>query len=136
MLSAKKTQMFPETIIDELKGAERGEWRYRDTPQRYEKLDGKGRKLLLYDGKRKAIIAEAEIRSVKRTNHSRDFPWSNVLAPGKVRVYPTSKRIPIDHILTIPGFENFVRRTRGHWNLTHEQYRQLTEWRSKNRKNK
>jgi len=117
--------LHPETFIEDLESGARGKWRCWDTPQKYEKLDGKDRKLLLYDSKRKAIVAEAEIRKVKKTNHSRDFPWSNFIAPGKLRVYGKSKRIPLEHILTVPGYENFVRSWSGHWNVTHEQYRRL-----------
>jgi hypothetical protein len=46
------TGIDPDTLLGELR---RGERTYWNTPQKYEKLDGKGRKLLLYDGTRKAI---------------------------------------------------------------------------------
>ena len=119
-----KSGIYAETFIDELRGGEKGEWSCWDTPRKYEKLDGTGRKLMLYDRTRKAIVAEVEIRRVKRTNHSRGFPWSNFFAPGTLRVYPKSKWIPLDHILKILGFEKSGMTS--HWNVTQEQYRLLT----------
>ena len=133
----EKANIYAETFLDDLRAGARGEWTYWNTPQKYEKLDGTGRKLMFYDktyetgvGDPGAIVGEVEIRKIKRTNQSRNFPWSNYLAPGTLRVYPKSMRIPRAHILGVPGFENFVRAWSGHWNVTHEQYRLLKEWRA------
>ncbi|MGD0340075.1 MAG: hypothetical protein ABSB78_14945 [Bacteroidota bacterium] len=120
-------EVYPETWLKEIK--ERENW---DTPQKYEKLDGKGRKLLLYDRINKEIPIEVEIRKVKKTNHSRSFPWSNFFAPGKVHIF--CRPIKLERILEIPGFKNFTKSRGSHWNITREQYRQLTENLVENRK--
>jgi hypothetical protein len=122
-----KSQIYSDTFIDELRSGAKGEWTYWDTPQKYEKLDGTGRKLMFYDRTRRAIVAEVEVRKVERTNHSRDFPWTNRFAKGTLRVYRKGKRIPLSHILTVSGYENFTKAWSGHWNVTHEQYRLLME---------
>ncbi len=126
-----KADLYAETFLDELRSGEKGGWSYWDTPRKYEKLDGTGRKLMLYDRTRQAIVAEAEIRKVERTNHSRDFPWSNHFAAGTLRRF--HKPIPLSRIRSIPGFEGFsmYRRDRtAYRNITREQYRQLMEKRS------
>ena len=120
-----KAGLYAETFLDELKRGENGGWKYWDTPHKYEKLDGTGRKLMLYDRTRRAIVAEGEIRKVEKTSHSRDFPWTNHFATGTLQVYGESEWIPLDHIFTVPGYENFVTSWSGHWNVTHEQYKQL-----------
>ena len=120
----------PDTFLGEMR---RGEWTAWNTPQKYEKLDGKGRKLMLYDRTREAIVAEVEIRKVEHTKNERDFPWTNFFAPDTLRVYPKSKQTPLGRILRIPGFENFGTGRSSHWNVTHEQYRQMKEQRSKKR---
>ncbi len=94
----EKSGIFADTFLNDLRS---GEWKYWDTPQKYEKLDGTGRKLMFYDGRRKAIVGEVEIRKVKRTNHSRDYPWTNYFAAGTLRVYPLSKQIPLDNVLRV-----------------------------------
>ncbi len=120
-----ETGIYPNTYLDEITG-----WRDWNTPRKYEKLDGKGRKLMLYD-KYRGITAEVEIRKVERTR-AKYFPWSNSFAPGTLRVYPKSKWIPLDRILAVLGFEKSGMTSR--WNVTQEQYRQLTESRGKSKK--
>ena len=99
-------------------------WR---TPRPYKELDGKGRKLLLYDGTAnvKAITAEVEIKNVKHIRYARSFPSSNVFA-GKPTVYPSPIRLA--HIQTIPGLENFGKHRKDrspYRNITRVQYRKL-----------
>ena len=99
-------------------------WR---TPRPYKELDGKGRKLLFYDGMAnvKAITAEVEIQKVKHIPYARAFPSSNVFA-GKPTVFPSP--IALAHIRTIPGLENFGKHPKDrspYRNITREQYRQL-----------
>jgi len=101
------------------------EWPNWCTPQKYEKLDGKGRKLLLYDGKNKEIPIEVEIQKVKKTQSHGYYPWTNYFAPDTIKIY--KRPIQLKDILKIPGFENFTRSWTSHWNITREQYRRLTE---------
>jgi hypothetical protein len=109
------------TYLEEM---EAGEWDHWNTPRKYEKLDGTGRKLLFYDKHRQAITAEVEIRKVAETNNEADYPWTNYFVPDTLCVYRTP--IPLAHIETVPGFENFASGRSANWNVTREQYRQLT----------
>jgi hypothetical protein len=115
------SEVYPETYLKQMKAEG---WRHWNTPRRYEKLDGTGRKLVFYDRTREAITAEVEIESVSKTNESRAFPWTNVFVPGTLSVYRDV--IPLDRILTVPGFENFKSGRAANWNVTREQYNQLT----------
>ncbi|MEI8194460.1 MAG: hypothetical protein WCI73_00980 [Phycisphaerae bacterium] len=122
----KDTEVFPETTpehtsyLDEL--LTDTSW---NTPRPYKELDGKGRKLLLYDRTREAITAEVEIKKVERVPYARTFSSSNVFA-GRPTIF--SAPIGLSHIRSIPGFENFgkYRKDRcAYRNLTREQYRLL-----------
>ena len=115
------SEVYEDKYLDELKA---DEWRRWNTPRKYEKLDGTGRKLLLYDKSRSAITVEAEIQKVCRTNEERAFPWSNFFVPRTVKVYDPP--IPLERILAIPGFENFKSGRAANWNVTQEQYKLLT----------
>jgi hypothetical protein len=115
------SEVDPETYLKQMKAKE---WERWNTPRKYEKLDGTGRKLLLYDKTREAITVEVEIQSVSKTNESRSFPWTNVFVHDTLRVYRDV--IPLDSILRIPGFENFKSGRSANWNVTREQYNQLT----------
>lgn len=108
-------------------GMRNGKWTYWNTPRPYEKLNGKGRKLLLYDGERKEITVEVEIKKVKHIRWERAYPSQNVFAT-KPKVF--RRPIPLKHIWSIPGFENFgkYRKDRcAYRNITREHYRQLME---------
>ena len=121
----KKTQIYHETYRKEIM-----EWSAWDTPRTYEKLDGKGRKLLLYDSECEGITVEVEIKKVKHIPWERAFPSSNVFAT-KPKVFRTP--IPLKRIRSISGFENFGKHRKdrnAYRNITREQYRQLTERRS------
>ncbi len=98
-------------------------WDQWNTPRRHDKLDGKGRKLLLYDPVRKAITAEFEIAKVEPKKWRGKFSCQNSIAPNTVEIY--SQPIPLSHIKTIPGFRNFTRGMAGAWNVTREEYRLL-----------
>lgn len=96
-----------------------------NTPRPYKELDGKGRKLLLYDGIAGSITAEVEIKRVEHIPYERDFPSSNVFA-GEPTIFPSP--ISLAHIRSIPGFENFGKYQKDrspYRNITREQYRQL-----------
>jgi len=96
-----------------------------NTPRPYKELDGKGRKLLLYDGKAQSITAEIEIKRVEHIPYERHFPSSNVFA-GQPTVFPSP--ISLAHIRSIPGFKNFGKYQKdrsAYRNITREQYRRL-----------
>ena len=95
-----------------------------NTPRLYKELDGKGRKLLLYDRCAKSITAEVEIKKVKKDirRYGKAFPWSNVFA-GKPTIFPSP--ISLAHIQSIRGFENFGKDRSPYRNVTCEQYGRL-----------
>lgn len=70
------TGLNADTYLDELR-SEAGVGRQWNTPREYKSLDGKGRKLLLYDRNRHGITAEVEIQGVQRTDQESGFPWTN-----------------------------------------------------------
>jgi hypothetical protein len=116
------TRVNPDTYLDEMRN---GEWPNWPTPQEYKKLDGTGRKLLLYDPKRQAITVEVEISKVEMTGQN-GFPWSNKFAQETLKV--DENLIVVQNIRKIKGFENFGVYRKGRKpirNLTYEQYRQL-----------
>jgi hypothetical protein len=115
------SKVYPGQYIKEMRN---GEWNRWNTPRKYEKLDGTGRKLLLYDNSLQAITAEAEIQKVHKANESRKFPWTNIFVPKSLRVYGTP--IPVARVIAVPGFENFKRGRSAHWNVTREQYRRMS----------
>lgn len=118
-----ESEVYPDTYLENL-GT--GKWPQWSTPRKYNELDGRGRKRLLYDRTRQAITAEGVINRVKHTKEGRGFPWVNYFEPGSINVYSTP--IPIEHIHTVPGFENFGQHRKDrtpYRNITHEQYRLL-----------
>ena len=122
-------EVYPEDYLKKIR-----EWEDWNTPRKYEKLDGKGRKLILYDRTREAITVEVEVRKVKKTNQSRRFSWTNYFEPDTLHVYRESEQIPLSHIRSIPGFENFSRYRKDRTafrNITHTQYEQLIGYRGK-----
>lgn len=116
----KDSEVYEDQYIDQMRA---NRWRRWNTPRKYEKLDGTGRKLLLYDKTRQAITVEAEIQKVSKTNGDRAFPWSNFFVPKTLKVF--NAPIPLDRILAIPGFENFKGGRSANWNVTREQYKLL-----------
>src|SRR6266581_7550996 len=60
-----KSEVYPDKYIDEMK---RGEWTKWNTPRKYKYLEGKGKKLILYDRELKALTVEVEIQEVNNTN--------------------------------------------------------------------
>ncbi len=118
-----KSGVYPESYLKEM---EDGEWTGWNTPRKYKHLDGKGRKLILYDRTRRGLTAEVEIRAVKKTKSEPDYPWTNSFVPRSLRIYHPP--IPLDHIRETTGFENFGvhRKDRSAYrNVTQEQYREL-----------
>ncbi len=118
-----KSEVYPDKYIDEMK---RGEWTKWNTPRKYKYLEGKGKKLILYDRELKALTVEVEIQEVNNTNDELEYPWCNKFALGTLKVY--QKPIPIENLRSINGFENFsvYRKDRSsHRNLTQEQYAKL-----------
>lgn len=121
----KKSKVYPDKYIAEMRNGKRKKW---NTPRKYKHLDGKEKKLILYDRTRKAVTVEVEIESVKRTYCGGDYPWTNKFAAGTLKVY--QKSIPAEKIRRISGFSNFGvhRKDRSPIrNLNHEQYAAITE---------
>lgn len=119
----KKSEVYRDTYLQEM---ERGQWTFWNTPRKYKHLDGKGRKLILYDRYKQGLTAEVEIRKVEKKNWEPDYPWTNTFVRGSLRIYPHP--IPLDHIHKTTGFENFGvhRKDRSAYrNITQEQYREL-----------
>lgn len=83
---------------------ERGEWKEWNTPRKYIHLDGKGRKLILYDSKQKALTVEVEIQKIEKMKRVKEYPWKNKFVPKTLDIY--AQPIPIAEIRTIKGFEN------------------------------
>jgi len=110
-----ESEVYADTYLDELE--ECGQW---CTPRKYHGLDGNGRKLILYDGRRKALTAEVEIENFKKTDEEPDFPWCNKFRPGTVWVFPTP--ITLKHIHTVPGLEKLGIHRKSHRNINGEQY--------------
>ncbi len=79
--------------------------------------------MLLYDPVRKAITVEFEIAKVESNKGQGKYSCRNSIVPNTVDIY--SKPIPLSHIKTVPGFENFTRGMAGAWNVTREGYRLL-----------
>ena len=120
-----KSGVNSETYLDKMRKRQWTDWH---TPRVYKKLDGTGRKLLLYDPKRQAITVEVEISKVEETNEQEDYPISNKFVPRTLKVY--EEQIPVEKIRKIVGLENFgvYRKDRSAYrNLTREQYIQLTK---------
>jgi hypothetical protein len=120
-----ESEVYPDTYLREMR---RDEWDRWNTPRQYKNLDGKGRKLLLYDGKKRGITAEVEIKKVSRIPRRRKWCWRNLFVPGTLRIF--RKPIPLSRIRSIPGFEGFsmYRKDRSAYrNITREQYRLLME---------
>ena len=121
-----KSEVYPDRYLDEMK---RGKWVDWHTPRKYKNLDGKGRKLILYDRTKKAITVEVEIREVMETKEAREYPWSNKFIPETLKTY--KKPIIVENIRKISGFENFGVHRKDRTpirNLTHEQYRELMKY--------
>ena len=100
-----------------------------NTPRPYKQLDGKGRKLLLYDSYRGGITAEVEIKKVKHIPYERNFPSSNVFASEPTIFQEKAggevSPIKLGHIRSIPGLESFAKNQSPYRNITREQYRLL-----------
>ncbi|MEA3312169.1 MAG: hypothetical protein U9Q76_08130 [candidate division WOR-3 bacterium] len=117
-----KSGVNPRTYLNELKT---GEFSTRwNTPGPYKQLDGTGRKLMLYDGTQKGITVEVEIEKVEETGSEPDYPWTNEFAKGTLCFFVPP--IPLSRIQSLEGFGKF-RKSRAIRNITHEQYRKLTE---------
>ena len=121
-----KSEVYPDDYLDEFKGDEWTDWH---TPKKYNELDGKGKKLILYD-KYKGLVLEVEIEKVRRDPKRKSnnlYPWSNKFVKNSLRTY--SKPIPLSVIKKIPDkndkFSNFDKCSTSHWNLTREQYQWL-----------
>jgi len=118
-----KSEVYSEDYLNEFKSDEWEDWH---TPKKYNELDGKGKKLILYD-KHKGLVLEVEIEKVRKdpqrgTNSS--YPWSNKFVKNTLKIYKNP--IPLSVIKKIPDknnkFSNFNRCSTSHWNLTREQY--------------
>lgn len=118
-----ESEVYSEKYIEEMR---KGLWTRWNTPREYKKLDGTGRKLLLYDNNLKAITVEVEIEKVEQTNEEPNYPWSNYFAPGTLVIM--EKPIKIDYIQRIDGFEKFSKERAPYRLLTHKQYKQLLEF--------
>ncbi len=117
------TEVREDTYQDEMRN---GQWTDWKTPGKCKELDGKHRKLLLYDPVKKAITVEVEINKVEKTDEGGGFPYSNKFAPGSLDVYQNP--IALENIRKIERFERFGIGQKVYRNLTHEQYKQLREF--------
>lgn len=119
-----KSRVYEDDYIKEFRN---GEWDDWHTPKKYHELDGKGKKLILYD-KNRGLVLEVEIQKVKKISNRRTYPWSNKFVKTSLKLY--SKPIPLNIIKRIPDeynkFSNFNKCSTSHWNLTREQYEWLT----------
>ncbi len=118
-----KSEVYEGTYINEMKA---GKWLCWNTPRLYKRLDGTGRKLLLYDGRRKGVTVEAEIASVVENRSEPDYPWTNKFVRESIKVFDPP--ISLRHIRSLEHFQDFGvhRKDRNAFrNLTREQYRLL-----------
>jgi hypothetical protein len=118
----KKAGVYSKTYIGEMKAEMEIGVRW-NTPRRIKDLDGKGRKLMLYDKTRQGITVEVEIQKVERIDSDPGFPWSNVFKPGTLRVLDPP--IPLSRIRSVPKLESFGKGRAPYYKLTYEQYRML-----------
>jgi hypothetical protein len=119
------SEVYADRYLDEM---EAGTWTRWNTPRQCKSLDGTGRKLMLYDTKRKAITVEVEIKGVARTESEAGYPWTNEFAEETLHIF--KRPIPLGDIQIVQGFENFGRSRSAFRNITHEQYRKLLGQRS------
>ena len=75
---------------------------------------------MLYDPSRKEITVEFKIAKVEPKKGRGKYSCRNSIVSNTVEKY--SKPIPLSHIESIPGFENFGRGRAGAWNVTREEY--------------
>lgn len=118
-----KSEVYSDDYLDEFK---KGEWTDWHTPKKYNELDGKGKKLILYD-KDKGLVLEVEIEKVRKDPQrgvNDPYHWSNQFVDKSLNIY--KKPIPLSTIKMIPDknnkFLNFDKCSTSHWNLTREQY--------------
>lgn len=88
----KRAGVYADKYLEEMK---RGEWDNWHTPQKYKNLDGTGRKLILYDRKRRALTLEVEIQEVKETGEEPGYPWSNKFVSRTLIIYTTIQLVLI-----------------------------------------
>ena len=119
----KKSGIDPDTYLDEIRDGAEG-WSSWNTPKKYRGLDGTGRKLMLYDKKRRAITVVGEIKRVKKTNWYRNYPYTNWFVPGSLHVL--DKPIPLSRIRHLEGFKFLGKCQNACWNVTQEKYHELT----------
>lgn len=122
----KKSGVDPAQYLNEMKA-----WTHWNTPRQYQKLDGTGRKLMLYDRTRKAIMLDVEIQKVCHSQKEQDYPWTNEFVPGSVRFFDPP--IQLSDIQKLPGFDNFSKPKKDrspYRNLTRSLYRELTQGQS------
>jgi len=115
------SEVYEDKYLNEM---EAGDWTQWNTPREYKKLDGTGRKLLLYDKTRHGITMEVEIEEVKRMNEEIAYPWTNIFAPNTLRFFEPP--VSLNHIRSVSGLHSFGKRQSPYQNITHEQYRLLT----------
>ncbi|MCX6640513.1 MAG: winged helix-turn-helix domain-containing protein [bacterium] len=127
----EKSGVNPETYLEEMR---RGKWDDWHTPRQYKQLDGNGRKLILYDSKKKALTMEVEIKQVKKTRSEEPYPWSNKFVPNTIRIYRNPVRV--EEIHKLEGFENFGRQRGACRNVTREQYNKLSSFGNKDTRSK
>jgi len=115
------SEVYEDKYLNEMNA---GDWTQWNTPREYKKLDGTGRKLLLYDKTRNGITVEFEIDKVKRTDAEAGYPWTNIFAPGTLRFFEPP--VSLNHIRSVSGLNSFGKGQSPYQNITHEQYRLLT----------
>jgi hypothetical protein len=119
---SEKSGVVPEVYLEQMQN---GEWESWNTPRQYKNLDGKGRKLILYDKNMQALTMEVEIEQVKKTEIEKDYPWSNIFSPGTIKIF--NYPVPVAAIRKLDGFGTFGRERSAYRNLTIKNYQIITK---------
>jgi hypothetical protein len=96
----KESGVYPGSYLEEL--PDERAW---NTPRKYKHLNGRGKRLLLYDGKRKSVTAEVEIGRVRKLKAATKYRWRNEFVRNSVRIFRPP--IPVASLRKIDGFEEF-----------------------------
>ena len=123
-----KSEIYEGKYLEEIRT---GKWTGWNTPRAYKSLDGKGRRLLLYD-RHRGVTIEFEIGKIENSEEQ-DYPYKNAITGSPKFFNPP---IPLEHIRTLESFQDFGKHGKDRnafRNLTQEQYRLLvsSKWRMK-----
>lgn len=115
------SEVYHDKYLQEMKA---GDWECWNTPGFCKHLDGKGRRLLLYDPVCQGITVDVEIESVTQNGTDTEFTSRNTFAPGTLHVL--NQPINLQAIEKLgPKFLKFKSNRSPYQILTQEQYRTL-----------